>query len=40
MLFLTELKKIDYIKDYCKFIAYNVIKIKVDKDLTNLYLII
>ena len=30
----------DYVKNYYKFITYDIIKIKIDKDLTNFYLIV
>jgi len=38
--FLSELEKIDYIRDYCKGIAFNVIKIRVDPASSDLYIYI
>ncbi len=38
VLFLSELEKIDYVRDYYKGIAFDVIKIRVDPASSELYI--
>ena len=40
VLFLSKLEKIDYVRDYCKGIVFNVIKIRVDSASSDSYIYI